>query len=771
MHHQWRVRVNQIRDADRVVLRTRLDGPVGQRVFARRGEQRGGVEPRVVDRQLRLDSLRLVNVSRVLGDVGARAVRLPVAVDAAATGEAVWFDCPVAHFRGVAVPAREYVTVDGDAGADTRGNREIRHICRIRVRVEPLADDTRHRVVVQGHVDAEPLLERVDQRDVLDVLAQIGRVTHGTGCRIQRADAPDAYCDEFVRVDVPVGGGVFQRFDQCGRDGVAVGAGRGGSFGPADDDARVVADCRLHVRGSEVDAAVPRHYRTAAPRTHNPPVFLLYNLHSKLSKSLVAWDADVGMAAEHTMAGRGPFLRGEWVAGEGELAVEDLAEGGEFTRVSAATIADTEDALAAAERAERAMAETSLVERAAWLRAIADGIEARKDELAEVIVREAGKPISSARGEVDAAAERFRRAVEEARRLDGDYVEGTTAGHEDWQAIVKPEPVGTVLCISPYNYPLSTTALQVAPALAAGNAVLAKPASQTPVSGAILAEIIVEEADLPDGAFAFLPGKASDIGDALASDDRVDAIAMTGSSGAGEHVADTSGMVELHMELGGNAPALVFPDADLSAAAQACTKGAFKYAGQRCSAVSRVLAHEEVHDALVERIEASVDDWTPGDLFEESTKLGPLISESQAAWVEGLVEDAVERGATLVCGGERDGRVFEPTLLADVPHDARIVDEEQFGPVAAVVRVENEAEALDLANRDELGLDAAVFTADHDRAMSLAERIDAGAVRLNGAPSHGLGDVPFGGTGASGIGRQGIDYTIESFVERKSIVL
>jgi glyceraldehyde-3-phosphate dehydrogenase [NAD(P)+] len=477
------------------------------------------------------------------------------------------------------------------------------------------------------------------------------------------------------------------------------------------------------------------------------------------------------MATEHTRKRRHPFLQGEWVTGDGTLAVDDLAEGGEFARVGAATAADADAALAAAARAERAMAETSVVTRAEWLRAIADGIEERKAELADVIVREAGKPISSARSEVDAAAERFRRAVEEARRLDGDYVEGTTAGHEDWQALVKQEPVGTVLCISPYNYPLSTTALQVAPALAAGNAVLAKPASKTPVSGAILAEIIVEKADLPEGAFAFLPGQASEIGDTLAGDDRIDAIAMTGSSAAGDHVADVSGMVELHMELGGNAPALVFEDADLSAAADACAAGSFKYAGQRCSAVSRVLAHDAIHDALVDRIEAAMDDWTTGDLFDEETALGPLISESQAEWVEGLVDDAVDRGATLVRGGERDGRFYEPALLADVPHDARIVEEEQFGPVAAVTRVADEAEALDIANAGELGLDAAVFTADHDRAMRLANAIEAGAVRINGAPSHGIGDIPFGGTGASGIGRQGIGYTIESFLQQKSIVL
>ncbi len=466
------------------------------------------------------------------------------------------------------------------------------------------------------------------------------------------------------------------------------------------------------------------------------------------------------------------YIEGRWTAAQEQLEVTDLADGGTFASVAAATPADAEEALAAAAAAESAMRETTVVQRANWATAIAEGIQNRKEELVEVIVREAGKPISSARSEVDAAAERFRRAAEEARSLEGEYIEGTTDGHEGWRAIVRNEPVGTVLCITPYNYPLSTTALQVAPALAAGNAVILKPATKTPVSGAMLAEIIVDAApDLPEGAFGFVPGRASEIGDVLSGDDRLDAIAMTGSTGAGKHVASVSGMVELHMELGGNAPAVVFPDADIDAAAEAATKGSLKYAGQRCSAVSRVLAHEEVHDDIVDQVDERMEGWEPGDLFDEDTALGPLISESQADWVMELIEDALDKGATLVRGGERDGRVVEPTLLADVPQDARIVHEEQFGPVVAVTTFDGEEEALSIANGGDLGLDASVFTADYDRAMRMADRLEAGGVRINGAPSHGLGDIPFGGMKDSGIGREGIGYTIEAFVDRKSIIL
>jgi glyceraldehyde-3-phosphate dehydrogenase [NAD(P)+] len=464
------------------------------------------------------------------------------------------------------------------------------------------------------------------------------------------------------------------------------------------------------------------------------------------------------------------FVDGTWTAGGDVLEVTDLAEGGVFARIDAADAGTARAALAAADRTEPILRETTIVERTRWLEQIADTIADRKAQLAPVIVREAGKPISSARGEVDSAVERFRRAIEEAHTIDGEYLEGTTEGHEGWQGVVKPEPVGTVLSIGPYNYPLATVALQIAPAIAAGNSVVFKPASKTPVTGAILADCIADS-DVPDGAFNFVPGRGSVVGDVLAGDDRVNAIAMTGSSGAGQHVARQSGMVELHMELGGNAPALVFPDADLSTVTGACTAGSLKYAGQRCSAVSRVLAHESVHDDLVERIDAAMDDWQQGDLFDEATAVGPLIDEDQAAWVQKFVEDAVERGATLVRGGDHDGVWFEPTLLADIPHDVRILTEEQFGPIAAVTSFETEAEAVDLANAGDLALDAAVFTSDYDRAMSLADRVDAGSVRINGAPSHGLGDFPFGGNKASGIGREGLNTTIEAFLRYKTVIL
>lgn len=468
------------------------------------------------------------------------------------------------------------------------------------------------------------------------------------------------------------------------------------------------------------------------------------------------------------------YVDGEWRGSDDTISVRDLSDGGTVSTVAAANTAHAEEALAAAVEAQEKMRETTPVERADWLEAIANELDSRADEFTELIVREAGKPISAASGAPTSAAQRFRFAAAETRDLAknyGEYREGSTSGHEGWTAIVKPEPIGTVLCIAPYNYPLQTTSLQVAPALAAGNSVILKPSTKTPTTAALMTDMITSTIDLPDGALNFVPGYSREIGDTLAGDERIDTIAMTGSSGAGQHVARESGMVNLVMELGGNAPAIVFPDAALEDAAGACTAGSVKFGGQRCSAVSRVLAHESVHDELVERIKFTMEEWVVGDIFDQSTDFGPLISEEHAKGVKQLIDDAVDSGADLVLGGNRDGSFVEPTVLGNVPQDADIIHEEQFGPVAAVTTFGGEDEAINLANADKYALDAAVFTNDHDRAMRVADRIDAGGVRINGAPSHGIGDIPFGGNGASGINREGTNAAIEQMLRKKSIVL
>jgi len=477
------------------------------------------------------------------------------------------------------------------------------------------------------------------------------------------------------------------------------------------------------------------------------------------------------------------YVDGEWLETENVLSVSDLAEGGTFAQVAAAGPTEARAALAAAHEIKPEMRETTVVERAEWCETIADRLREREEEIAEGIVREAGKPISSARGEVGQASERFDRAAEEARNVvsTGEYREGSTAGHEGWQAIVKHEPIGAVLCITPYNYPLATTALQVAPAIAAGNSVLLKPASKTPISAAILADVIADVDGIPDGAFNFVPGQASEIGDVLAGDDRVNAIAMTGSSGAGKHVARESGMVNLHMELGGNAPAVVFDDADLTDVAGNCAKGSFKYAGQRCSAISRVLAHESIHDDLVDLIDGQMDAWQAGDLFDEDTAFGPLISEDQADWVETLVEDALEKGAELVRGGERRAprasRTNSPTSSSNrrCSRTSRTTPESSTRSNSAPSPRSRPSKTRPRPSRSRT-VPTSRSTRRFSRAttnarcgwQSASTPVRSGSTARRATAS---GDVPFGGNKDSGIGREGLDASIHAMMREKSIIL
>jgi len=471
----------------------------------------------------------------------------------------------------------------------------------------------------------------------------------------------------------------------------------------------------------------------------------------------------------------GVYIDGNWRSTAEEISVrhfeDETFDKSKHTYPSHYTAADNDDVKEAVRVASSAADGLTIVERANMLEELAELVQENKQYLTECIIKEAGKPISSARGEVEATIERFNRAVEEVRALNGTYQEGTTSSHEDWQSIVKPVPLGAIGVISPYNYPLLTTVLQVAPALAAGNGVVIKPSSKTPGPSVILAELF-DTTEFPSSLLNVVVGDGETIGTALAQSD-IDMVALTGSTTAGQTVASNTSVTRLQMELGGNAPALVFPDADTDEAASECVAGSLKYGGQRCSAVSRIIAHEKIVDELVENImrEVKTNNWGLCGLYNENTKMAPLIDETQAEWVGTLIDDAVEKGASVELGGERHNEFFEPTVLTNVPHNARIITEEQFGPVVVITNAETEQEMMKLANGGELTLDASLFTNNHSRIMRCSDKINAGTVRVNGAPSHGLGDVPFGGMNKSGIGRQGLHVTIENMLTTKSIIL
>ena len=398
-----------------------------------------------------------------------------------------------------------------------------------------------------------------------------------------------------------------------------------------------------------------------------------------------------------------------------------------------------------------------LAERVRIVRAAAT--ELRKDvkELSRLLVLEVGKTPKDAREEVLRTADLIDMTVAEAKRMKPDVNRGAKGRV---QTVVRV-PWGTVLAIGPFNYPVNLTASKIAPALAMGNAVVLKPSTQGSVTGLRVARAF-HRAGVPKALLPVITGSGSTIGDYLVAHDGIDLIAMTGSTPVGHHIAEKVGMIPLLMELGGNDPAIVLPDADLDLAADSIVRGAFRYTGQRCTAVKRVYVINTVADKLVGRVvERTVAQFG---------SLGPVISSKQAAYLERLLKDAVKRGGKILCGGERDGRYVQATVVDRVPHAARLVAEEQFGPILPIVRVPNTETALKLANDTNYGLQASVFTKNRKQAEQLAERIQAGGVHLNGPDQRGPDNFLFTAMKDSGLGAQGIRYALEAMSRPKGIV-
>lgn len=407
--------------------------------------------------------------------------------------------------------------------------------------------------------------------------------------------------------------------------------------------------------------------------------------------------------------------------------------------------------------------------RAEMLEKVADLILEHSKILSDVLVTEAGKPMHEASGEVNAAAERLKLVYQDLGRLlevaiPGGYGPGT----ESKRAVIIRVPIGVVAAITPFNYPLFSAVAKIGPALLAGDPVIFKPASNTPIIGALIARLFAEAGF--SRFLAFVTGPGGSIGDAIVSHPLVKAITFTGSSQVGKRISRVAGLKKMHMELGGKAPALVLEDADLELAADRIAYGAYRLSGQRCDAISRVIVVKSVADRLVELLEEKRDEWKLGDPRDPSTKIGPLIDRKAAERVESLVADAIERGAELVGGGSRWNLYFQPTLLGDVPLTARISWEETFGPVIPIIKVEDEGEAVKISNESVYGLDSAVFTSSVERAWRLALAVEAGGVTVNDFPRHGLGLFPFGGVKDSGKGREGVGYSLDELTELKTMV-
>lgn len=467
------------------------------------------------------------------------------------------------------------------------------------------------------------------------------------------------------------------------------------------------------------------------------------------------------------------LVNGSWrlASEEAEFDVASPIDGTVIARAQRASAEDVNEAIASARDARAAFGAMPATERVRICGRAAQIMSEHLDDFIHAIVVDLGKTGEQAGSEASAANERLELVRDEARKIYGEYLPGEWVGDTSGKmGIVLREPVGTVGAIGPFNYPLFLSASKIIPAIAAGNTVVAKAPSADPVPLLMFARML-EEAGLPPGVLNVITGSGSQIGDLLSSHEDVSMVTFTGSSAVGRRIAEKAGPKPLHLELGGNAAAIVLADADPELAVSKTVDGAFKNAGQRCDAISRVLVEDRFYDEYVERALQEARGFVVGDPRDEDVDVGPLVDAGAAKRVNGFVEDAVSKGARLQLGGEFADAYHQPTVLVDVPLGAEILWEEHFGPVLPVTRVRDLQEALEISNQSRYGLDSSVFTDNLDRAWSAAEALEVGMVTINDAPKHGVGHFPFGGRKPdSGLGREGLGYSIDECTQIKTVV-
>lgn len=453
-----------------------------------------------------------------------------------------------------------------------------------------------------------------------------------------------------------------------------------------------------------------------------------------------------------------------------DLAVHDKFSGEIATRVPLADEATIDRAIAAAVEAAPAMREMAAYERQAVLNHCVRRFEARFDELAESLCIEAGKPIRDARGETTRLIDTFRIAAEESVRLYGEVLPmDISARARAYTGMWKRVPIGPCSFISPFNFPLNLAAHKIAPAIAAGCPFVLKPASLTPVGALLIGEILAET-DLPRGAFSILPCRRD--GAALfTTDERLKLLSFTGSPDVGWALKARAGRKKVVLELGGNAACIVDEGTDLDDAVARIVIGAFYQSGQSCIGVQRILAHESLYPALRERLIAATAALKMGDPRDEQTFVGPMITEKEAVRVASWIDDAVARGGRLLCGGEREGALLQATLLEGVPRDCDVVAKEVFGPVACLSSFSDFDAALEEVNDSEYGLQAGVFTRDLYKAQRAWDTLDVGGVVIGDIPSYRVDHMPYGGVKASGLGREGIRFSMEDMTEIRLLII
>jgi acyl-CoA reductase-like NAD-dependent aldehyde dehydrogenase len=466
----------------------------------------------------------------------------------------------------------------------------------------------------------------------------------------------------------------------------------------------------------------------------------------------------------------GFFVHGRWIT-EGELVqVTSPYDGSVVGTIHRAAATHADAAIRAAQHAFETTRKMASYERQRILRAISDGIQANREEFASLMALEAGKPIRTARAEVDRAAFTFTVASEEATRIGGEWLpldlQQSAAGRS---GIVRRFPLGPVLGITPFNFPLNLVAHKVAPAIAAGCTMILKPATKTPLCALRLAEV-VQDAGLPAGALNVLPLKTADA-ERLVADDQLRLLSFTGSAAVGWDLKAKAGKKKVVLELGGNAAVIIHSDANAEEAAAKCVLGGFSYAGQSCISVQRIFVQQEIEPQFTERLVAGVRKLKVGDPLDEPTDVGPMIDEDAARRAAEWIDEAVAGGAQLLCGGRRKGALLEPAVLTRTKPQMKVNCQEVFAPVVVVEPYGDFDEAIRRVNDSPYGLQAGVFTHDARLLFRAFEHIEVGGVVANDMSSFRIDHMPYGGVKDSGLGREGLRYAIEEMTESRLLVL
>lgn len=471
------------------------------------------------------------------------------------------------------------------------------------------------------------------------------------------------------------------------------------------------------------------------------------------------------------MQGPRPFLiGGQWRQSEAVAPVHDPFTGKILAEVCQASQADAEAAIHSTVEAAPAMAALPSHARFHLLQRIGGALYDRREEFARLMTAEAGKPITDTRREVSRAVQTFTVAAEEAKRIPGDVIPlDWTPGTDSHLGVLRRFPIGPVLGITPFNFPLNLVAHKVAPALAAGNPILIKPAPQTPLTALLLGEVATE-AGLPPGGLNVLPCD-NRVAEQLVVDPRFKLLSFTGSAAVGWMLKEKCGKKKIVLELGGNAGVIIEPDADLDYAAQRCAAGGFGYAGQTCISVQRIFVHQSVADLFTTKLLLQVARLKAGDPSDEATVVGPLIDERAAHRVEEWIGEAVAQGARVLLGGKRRASVVEATVLSNVTETMKVSCHEVFGPVVTVTPYRQFDEAIQELNRSDYGLQAGVFTQDVNKIFHAFRQLEVGAVLANDIPTFRADHMPYGGVKDSGIGREGVKSAIEDMTEPRLLVM